>query len=51
MQADPAERLLAGGTSWRLTGQATDGTEAMVGAEAFQDQLGKRVIVITIMDA
>jgi len=46
-----ADRVLAGGTSWRLTGTATDGSVAKVGVEAFRDHLGKRVILITIMDS
>lgn len=46
-----ADQLLAGGTSWRITGSATDASEAMVGVEAFQDHLGNRVILITIMDS
>ena len=41
---------LAGGTSWRVTGTALDGTIAKVGVEAFKDHLGKQIILITIMD-
>lgn len=42
---------LAGGTCWRVTGTALDGTVAKLGVEAFRDHLGRQVIVITIMDA
>jgi hypothetical protein len=47
-QGGPA---LAGGTSWRVTGQAADESVASVGVEAFRDHLGNRVILITIMDS
>ena len=46
-----AEILLANGTAWRITGTDTDGSEAKLGVEAFEDHLGQRVIIITIMDA
>ncbi len=41
---------LAGGTSWRVTGLALDGTAAKVGVEAYRDHLGRQIILITIMD-
>ena len=41
---------LAGGTSWRVTGTALDGTVAKLGVEAFKDHLGRQIILITIMD-
>ena len=37
------------GTSWRVIGEDTEGTETKLGVEAFEDQLGRRVILITIM--
>lgn len=43
--------LLAGGTSWRVTGTALDGSMAKLGVEAYKDRLGSSVILITIMDA
>lgn len=46
----PDATLLAGGTSWRVTGTALDGTTAKVGVEAYKDHLGKQIILITIMD-
>ena len=46
----PDGTLLAGGTSWRVTGTALDGSTAKVGVEAYKDHLGKQVILITIMD-
>jgi hypothetical protein len=42
--------LLAGGTAWRVTGTALDGSTAKVGVEAYKDHLGKQIILITIMD-
>jgi len=42
--------ILAGGTPWRVTGTALDGTTAKLGVEAYKDHLGKQVILITIMD-
>ena len=45
-----AEILVANGTAWRITGTDTDGSEAKLGVEAFEDHLGQRVILITIMD-
>src|SRR5690349_2753952 len=48
--AYPDATLLAGGTSWRVTGTALDGTTAKVGVEAYKDHLGKQIILITIMD-
>lgn len=42
--------LLAGGTAWRVTGTALDGSNAKVGVEAYKDHLGKQIILITIMD-
>jgi hypothetical protein len=44
------ERIFAGGTAWRVTGLDTDGNVAMVGVEAFRDNLGRRVLLVTIMD-
>lgn len=41
---------LAGGSCWRVTGTALDGTVAKIGVEAFRDHLGRQVILITIMD-
>lgn len=46
----PDATLLAGGTPWRVTGTALDGTTAKVGVEAYKDHLGKQIILITIMD-
>lgn len=46
----PDATILAGGTSWRVTGTALDGTTAKVGVEAYKDHLGKQIILITIMD-
>jgi hypothetical protein len=46
----PDATILAGGTAWRVTGTALDGTTAKVGAEAYRDHLGKQIILITIMD-
>lgn len=43
--------ILTGGTPWRVTGTALDGTTAKVGVEAYKDHLGKQIILITIMDA
>lgn len=45
-----APRSHAGGTSWRLIGLDVDGVKTMVGVEAFKDYLGRRVLLITIMD-
>lgn len=42
--------MLAGGTSWRVTGIALDGTFAKVGVEAYRDHLGRQIILLTIMD-
>lgn len=42
--------LLAGGTPWRLTGTALDGSVAKVGVEAYRDHLGRQIVLITIMD-
>lgn len=39
----------ASGTSWRVTGEDTEGTETRLGVETFEDHLGKRMILITIM--
>jgi hypothetical protein len=44
------ERIFAGGTAWRVTGLDTDGDVAMLGVEAFRDNLGRRVLLVTIMD-
>lgn len=46
----PDATILAGGTTWRVTGTALDGTTAKVGVEAYKDHLGKQIILITIMD-
>jgi len=43
-------KRLAGGTSWRVTGTALDGSTAKIGVEAYKDHLGKQIILITIMD-
>jgi len=40
----------AGGTAWRIRGTATDGSAAAIGVEAFKDHLGRRVLLITVMD-
>jgi hypothetical protein len=38
----------AGGTNWRVVGTDTDGEETTVGVEAFEDHLGRRIIVVTV---
>jgi hypothetical protein len=45
-----APRTFAGGTAWRVTGTDLKEAEAMVGVEAFKDHLGRRVLLVTIMD-
>jgi hypothetical protein len=39
---------LAGGTCWRIVGPDLDGEETTVGVEAFEDHLGRRVLLITV---
>lgn len=39
---------LAGGTCWRLWGPDLEGTETGVGFEAFQDHLGRRLLLMTV---
>ena len=43
--------ILAGGTAWRVLGRDSDGDPAALGVEAFLDNLGRRVLLITIMEA
>lgn len=43
-------RSFHGGTSWRIVGQDTDGTTSALGVETFQDHMGRRVLLITVMD-
>jgi hypothetical protein len=43
--------ILAGGTAWRVVGTDSDGDPAALGVEAFVDNLGRRVLLITIMEA
>jgi hypothetical protein len=43
--------ILAGGTAWRVLGRDSDGSPAALGVEAFLDNLGRRVLLITIMEA
>ena len=38
----------AGGTNWRVVGRDTDGEETTVGVEAFEDHLGRRIIIVTV---
>lgn len=40
---------LHGGTSWRLVGITIDGDGAAIGFEAYQDHMGRRALLITIM--
>jgi hypothetical protein len=40
----------AGGTGWRIFGHDSDGEPAMLGVEAYKDNMGRRVLLITIMD-
>ena len=40
----------AGGTGWRIFGNDSDGEPAMLGVEAYRDNMGRRVLLITIMD-
>ena len=47
----PEAKLLADGTSWRVFGQDRDGEMAALGVEAFLDNFGRQVLLITIMDA
>jgi hypothetical protein len=42
--------ILAGGTAWRVLGTDSDGDAASLGVEAFLDNLGRRVLLITIME-
>lgn len=44
----PNRSSLAGGTSWRITGPDYEEQDTSVGIEAFQDHLGRRIILITI---
>ncbi len=36
------------GTAWRVIGRDVDGDELTVGCEAFEDHVGRRVLVITV---
>lgn len=38
----------AEGTCWRLWGPDTEGEETTVGFEAFQDHLGRRILLLTV---
>jgi hypothetical protein len=44
-------KILAGGTAWRVFGRDSDGDPAALGVEAFLDNLGRRILLITIMEA
>jgi hypothetical protein len=44
----PERGPLAGGTSWRITGQDFEGEETAIGIETFADHLGRRAIIITV---
>ena len=39
------------GTAWRVFGRDSDGDPAALGVEAFLDNLGRRILLITIMEA
>ncbi len=45
-----AVRLFEDGTAWRIEGTDTDGAAAQLGVEAFRDHLGRKVLLITIVD-
>jgi hypothetical protein len=47
----PEAKLLANGTSWRVLGQDSNGDMAALGVEAFLDNFGRQVLLITIMEA
>jgi hypothetical protein len=44
----PDRGPLAGGTSWRITGQDFEGAGTAIGVETFADHLGRRAIIITV---
>ena len=44
----PSGKPLAGGTCWRLWGPDLDGEETAVGFEAFEDHLGRRILLMTV---
>jgi len=46
----PDARSFHDGTSWRIVGQDTDGTTSALGVETFRDHMGRRVLLITVMD-
>jgi len=48
---DLEAEILAGGTAWRVFGRDSDGDPAALGVEAFLDNLGRRILLITIMEA
>ena len=47
----PEAKLLANGTTWRVLGQDSTGDMAVLGVEAFLDNFGRQVLLITIMEA
>jgi hypothetical protein len=38
-----------GGTSWRITGPDYDGDPLRVGMETYEDHLGKKVLLVTVL--
>lgn len=44
----PSRPSLTDGTSWRITGPDHDGEVTSVGVETFIDQLGQRLLIITV---
>lgn len=44
----PERGQLTDGTAWRITGPDDEGEETSVGVETFVDQLGRRLMIITV---
>jgi hypothetical protein len=45
----PERTPTCGGTNWRVTGPDTEGDDLMIGVERYQDHLGRRALLITVM--
>jgi hypothetical protein len=46
---DLGRRWTSGGTNWRVTGPDSEGEELTIGVEAYQDHLGRRALLITVI--
>ena len=44
----PDDGQLTSGTAWRITGPDHDGEDTSVGVECFVDQMGKRLLILTV---